>query len=257
MKFVPKLSTEEKQCYIQEVVIANFMPLVEQPILSYLCDDSFKIIVCTNLTASTLGYGHWQDAVGVGYQNFLERAEQIPGIELLRENQEEIEKYIEVIIKLQKKVFITGQIASFFDLLPYNGVFKSYLVTYIPVFHPNGEVVALQSFAHESKFFGFQEHFFQLVSAPLDKNYPQLLLTKREQEVMFLLANGLSQPDIAKTLQISRSTVAGIISNQLSEKFSIPGSNTNLLTKIAIECGYFQRIPESLYRPFVVSLLPD
>ncbi len=253
-----KLTATERQDYINNVLVPWFKPLIEQPVYSCIYNDNLEVVICTQKSAQGLGLSKWEEVVGLGYKRSSELARKICGAKYTDENQQEIIKYSQVILDLQAKVFQERQVVTFFDLLPYNSTFQSHIVIYTPIFHPNGEVVALQSFSHESKFFGFQEHFFKMASEPLAKEYPlHKDLSRREQEIMFLLANGLSQEHIAKTLGLSRSTIASIIANQLSEKFNIPGANTQLLSKIAIEAGYFQYIPESLYRPFVVSLLPE
>lgn len=250
------LTSIEKQNYLEQVLLPVFMPTIEQEIFSCIFNENHEIVICTNQSARSLGLNNWQQAIGISYTNTPALLRKICGEKYSEENEKEILKYTKVILKIQQSIFEKKRVASFFDLLPYNGTFKSYLVTYMPLFHTNGEVIAIQSVAHESKFFGFQEHFFQLASEPLSKKYLSTKnLSRRELEIMFLLANGLSQEQIAKTLQVSRSTIATIIANQLSEKFNIPGANTQLLSKIAIEDGYFQYIPESLYRPFVVSLV--
>ena len=252
------LTSEDKQTYLQEVVIPNFKPFINQPVFSAIYNDKCEIVICTNYSAKAIGFDKWQDLVGVSYRDAPVLAERVFGSKYTTEHREEIFRYINTILDIQQSVFIKKRIVSFFDLLPYNGTFRSTLVTYTPIFHLSGEVVALQTFSHISKFFGFQEHFFQLTSSPLNKKYPSRTdLTRREHEIMFLLANGLGQDQIAKTLELSRSTIASVIASQLGPKFNIAGANTNLLTKIAIDLGYFQHIPESLYRPFVVSLVPE
>ncbi|AUR50970.1 response regulator transcription factor [Aquella oligotrophica] len=255
-----KLTFNEEQAYLNQNIIPNFTPLINEHIFSAIYNSNHEVVICTNKTAESVGCNNWQEVVGAGYKdtNNEELIIKVFGDTYYKEHQDEIQRYAKAIFGIQQSVFLNKQVISFFDLLPYNGQFKSYLVTYFPIIHPCGEVIAIQSFAHESKFFGFQEHFYHLASDPLNKNYPAKKdLTRREIEVMFLLANGLTQEQIAKTLNLSRSTIANIIGNQLSEKFNIHGANTALLTKIAIECGYFESIPESLYRPFVVSLHPN
>lgn len=255
-----KLTPAEKRDYLEQVVIPGFLPLVDKPLYSFICDDEYKLVICTNMNAHSLDYENWQEMIGLSYKDPSEHLiKKVFKDKYDSSYREEIDKYIQTILEAQEFVLTTGQISSMFDLLPYNGTFKSYLVLYTPIFHPNGEVVALQSFSHESKFFGFKEHFFQTneiakITAP---SHIQVNLTKREEEVIFLLANGLTQEQISRVLNLSRSTIANLIANQLSEKFNIAGANTHLLTKIAVESGLFQQIPESLYRPFVVSLRPD
>lgn len=256
---MPKLTLEEKTRYLQEVIIPGFLPLVEKGIHSSIYDCKCKVVISTNISAHSMGYEKWQEMVGLGYNdNNQELIQRVFKDKYTEEYREDIDRYCDMIFKCQLAAIEKQQVVSMFDLLPYNGTFKSYLVLHTPIFHPNGEVVALQSFSHESKFFGFKEHFFQPAEVRLEKSYSlQNNLTKREEEVIFLLANGLTQEQISRTLQLSRSTIANLIANQLSEKFNISGANTHLLAKIAIDSGLFQQIPESLYRPFVVSLLPD
>ncbi len=71
---------------------------------------------------------------------------------------------------------------------------------------------------------------------------------------MFLLANGLVQEQIAQILKIHRSTVASIISNQLCIKFGVCGTNTKILSQIAIDYGYHLHLPESLCSPAIIIL---
>lgn len=242
-----------KQDYLTQVVIPNFKCLINEQIYSSIFNDKYELVICTARSANSIGYSRWEEAVGISYaSNNLELAKRIFG-----ENYDHstIEKYLNDILCAQKRVFTDHIVTSYFDLLPYSGTFKSFLVTYIPVFHPSGEVVAIQSFAIESKFFGFQEHFYRLAMTPLEKDYKhKKSLTKREHEILFLLSNGLNHKQIANTLELSRSTVSNIIATQLSPKFDIAGSSTTLLCQIAIEHGYWHDIPRSLYRPFVVNL---
>ena len=160
-----------------------------------------------------------------------------------------------MIYEIQKLVFMNKTILSFIDLLPYKGHFQSYLVTYVPIFHPTGEVIAIQSYATRSRFFSHQEYLNLLVEDKLEQTNPNLeKLTSRENEIMFLLANGLSQDLIAQTLKVSRSTIANIIANQLCAKFGIPGSNTKLLAQKALKYEFHQTVPASLYRPYIILL---
>lgn len=245
--------------FLDEYITNNFIQLLDLPMYSCLYDQSFKLVICTNQSAKSLGYMSWENAVGISYEDdschVLARA--IFGSSYSDEHKDSINKYAAMILDFQKDVFLNKRAISFFDLLPYNNQFNSYLVTYVPIIDKTGAVVAIQSHAIESKFFGFQEHFYTLYdSGDTKNNFPDKIeLTRREEEVMFLLANGLNQEQIAQTLQTSRSTIATIIATKLCVKFNIPGSNTGYLTKLAMERGYFQYIPSSLFKPFVVPMI--
>lgn len=245
--------------FLNEYINNNFIQLLDLPIYSCLYDQSFKLVICTNQSAKSLGYESWNNVVGISYQDdschMLARA--IFGLSYSEKHIDSINKYAAMILGFQKDVFLNKRVISFFDLLPYNNQFNTYLVTYVPIINKAGEVVAVQSHAIESKFFGFQEHFYTLYdSGDTRNNFPDKIdLTRREEEIMFLLANGLNQEQVAQTLQISRSTIATIIATKLCVKFNIPGSNTGYLTKLAMERGYFQYIPSSLFKPFVVPMI--
>jgi DNA-binding CsgD family transcriptional regulator len=79
-------------------------------------------------------------------------------------------------------------------------------------------------------------------------------LSRREEEVLFLLISGITQGQIAEILEIKRETVAAIIRNQLRVKFLLPLVNTKLLIETAIARGFPDSIPESLWRPSVIVL---
>lgn len=252
---------DKNNLFLKEYIANNFLQLIDLPIYSCLYDHNYELVICTNQSAKSLGFTSWKDAVGINYKNDSCQilANVIFGESYSNEHKNAITKYATIIFDIQQKVFASKKVIKFFDLLPYNNQFNSFLVTYIPIIDKSEQVVAIQSYAIESKFFGFQEHFYTLYdNVSSKKNFPDKIeLTKREQEIMFLLANGLNQDQIANTLQTSRSTVATIIATKLSVKFNIPGSNTNYLTKIAMEYGYFQNIPPSLFRPFVVPMIKD
>ena len=247
--------------FLNEYISSNFIQLLDLPIYSCLYDRSYKLVICTKHSAKSLGYESWENAVGISYEDdschVLAKA--VFGSSYTSEHEESINKYAGMILDFQKDVFQNKRAISFFDLLPYNNQFNTFLVTYVPIINKAGEVVAIQSHAIESKFFGFQEHFYTLYdSGDVKNNFSDKIeLTRREEEVLFLLANGLNQEQIAQTLQTSRSTIATIIATKLCVKFNIPGSNTGYLTKLAMERGYFQYIPSSLFKPFVVPMIKE
>lgn len=254
------LDNNTKERYIKEVVIPNFMVLVEQRVYSVIFDYKFEMVICTNLSAESIGRKNWQDVADITFRNYANRelAKSFFNEHYTPENAVFIHQYAKKIFSLQQEVFTHKRVVSFIDLLPYGGRFKSYLVTYIPVFHPSGEVVALQSFAVPSRFFSHQDFLLEMLDdKKSDFCYKLDELTTREQEIMFLLANGISQDQMAQILNTSRSTIANIIAKQLCVKFGIAGSNTKLLAKIALQCDYHQKIPHSLCRPYIIVLDED
>ncbi len=73
-------------------------------------------------------------------------------------------------------------------------------------------------------------------------------LTNREFEILYLLANGLSQYEIANKLKISRSTVLKTISDRIINKLGIYSNDSQEIIKRAIELGIHGKIPRSLVK---------
>ena len=142
---------------------------------------------------------------------------------------------------------------NYIDILPYNDTFISYLMTLIPIFHTCGKVIAIQSIATMYRFVNFREHLAERIGK-IESPPSEFNLSTREREIMFLLANGITQEQIAQTLHISRSTIATIIRNQLCLKFKIAGSNTKMLAELSVRYGYYKNIPNSLFYPAVITL---
>ena len=251
------ITDQEKKNYLQRFIDANFIQLVDEKIYCTIYDFNHQIVACTNQSAQSIGYNSWQDLVGITFSKFDDAilAKHFFKDAYNEKTQEIIHTHVKRIYQIQKFVLTKHKVVSFFDLLPYNNVFKSYLITYVPIYHKSNEVLGINSFAIEARFLNFQEYMNTSSTTIPEINHSIMeKLSIREQEIMFLLANGVTQEQIAQILGISRSTVATIIANQLCTKFGISGSSTQLLTKIAIKNGYYQNLPHSLWRPIVIIL---
>lgn len=256
------LTSDEKNRLLLDEIIPRFKPLLNSNIYSVIFDFNYKVIICTNLSAKSVGLNSWEDLVGFSFNDHDDAilAKQIFGEQYTEKSSDYIHQYARMIFEVQQLVMKDGKIACFLDLLPYNGILKSYIVTYIPIIDKCGEVIAIQSFATEAKFFSQQDYLNQIlfaedvnaVNAENISNLPEL--TAREREIVFLLANGFTQDQIAPVLKISRSTIASIVANQLSPKFGLFGSNTKLLAQKAIQHNLHKAVPSSLYRPYIVML---
>lgn len=253
------LSIAEKKLFLDNVTIPHFLPNVDQKIYTVVFDYNYEIVICGNCSAQSIGFDTWQEAVGLSFSDYnnVELAAKIFNLQYNDSSSAHIHEYAKKIFEVQKRVFVDKMVVSFLDLLPYDGKLLSYLVTYVPVFHPSGEVVAIQSFAARSRLFSHQEYLSRLCDVGNGNPSGELQeykLTIREHEIMFLLANGSSQEQISQILKVSRSTIANIIANQLCIKFGIFGSNTKLLTQKAFACNFHQVVPPSLYRPYIIIL---
>ncbi len=251
------LSEYEKREFTNNVLIPNFMHLVDQDIYSVLFDYELKIVVCTALSAQSIGLERWEDAQGLSFRNYANTdvAAKIFSGHYNEQLMESLHQYAKRIYEIQSLVFTSKNVISLIDLLPYGGKFTSYLVTYVPILHPSGEVVAIQSFAIQSRFFSHQDYLKVITDEKTHEKYLNSeKLTLREHEIMFLLANGINQEQCSQILKITRSTIGNIIANQLCPKFGITGSNTKLLAQVALQHEFHQLIPSTLYRPYIVVL---
>ena len=55
--------------FLNEYITNNFIQLLDLPIYSCLYDQSFKLVICTNQSAKSLGYMSWENAVGISYED--------------------------------------------------------------------------------------------------------------------------------------------------------------------------------------------
>lgn len=253
------LTDQEKQKFIDESVLPNFRHLIDSNIYSVIFDFNYKIVIGTNLSVISVGCNTLEEMQGWSFANYAneELAQQIFGEHYTPQSQEYIHQYAEKIFRVQQRVFNEKSVISFLDLLPYDGLLKFYIVMYVPVLHPSGEVVAIQSFATRTKLFSHQDYFNQLSynQQPIMETLPSL--TFREQEIMFLLAYGFTQEEMSQILKVHRSTIASIIATQLSVKFGLAGGNTKALSQKAVQHNYHKTIPSSLYRPHIIVLNED
>ena len=87
----------------------------------------------------------------------------------------------------------------------------------------------------------------------LDKSLSEKL-TSREFEIVYLLSNGLSQYEIAKKLQISRSTILKTLTEKIMPKFNLTIANSSKLICLAILAGFHSKIPKSLIAEQLIIL---
>ncbi len=247
------LTDAEKDQYISNVLVANFKPIIKSNVHASIFDYDLKLKVCTDMSAQSIGFSSWREVENISYMDYNNPTvmEKVFGTFYSEQNKPLLISHAQRIIQLQKYSLSTGAIIYFIDLLPYNNIFTSFMVTILPIYHDSGEIVALQLISVETKFFNFQD--FLSNDGIFTLKTSSVKLTEREDEVIFLLANNITQERIGQLLKISRSTVAGCI-NQLCLKFNIAGSNTKLLSELATKYGYHTSVPKSLWKPSIIIL---
>lgn len=243
--------------YLQNVVKPYFQTAISKSLYSAIVDFRYQTILCTDQSARSIGLLIGEDALGTGYKYYarIDLAHWYFGKWYNDKSAYVTHHYARKIFRIQQYVFKTGHPASFIDSLPYDRGIRSYLMTFIPVFNNAGNVVAIQSIALNYRLAGYHEYIQNILKrqkSPVD--ILQIKLSKREEEVLFLLICGITQEQIADILEVKRETVASIIRNQLRVKFSLPIANTKLVVETALSYGFPFSIPESLWRPSVIIL---
>ena len=254
---VAQFNPQEADKYIQEVVRPYFQTCAAAPMYAFIMDFRYETVMATNKTAYSVGLTHWDETIGTSYKYYsrLDLATWYFGKRYNHKTATAIHHYARKIFRIQQYVFKTGYPASFIDSLPYDKGIQSYLVTYIPVFNSSGIVIAIQSVAFDYRLAGYHEYIQNILEQKkVAVNISKIKLSKREDEVLFLLTCGITQEKIGEILDIKRDTVATIIKNQLCVKFSLPEVNTKLLVETALSYGFPFSIPESLWCPSVIIL---
>lgn len=257
------LDEQEYQQYLQQV-LEIYRPALRSSSYQVIFDRKHNIVFATDLSGQSVGFPDGKALCGVSFKRAsfdryyedeeLQKLFKDISIESTRQS---ILDYSNKLIYLQQLVLTHGKPVKFIDMLPYNNQLVAYLTTYCPLFHPSGEVIAIHSSSIKTYILRFQGHIQhpEITDAKnkfTDKTTTQF--TQRELEILFLLSNGASQEQIAQILGIARGTVSAIITNQLCPKFSIPGANTKLLIREAIDGGYYRQMPLSLWKPCLIVL---
>lgn len=252
------LEEQQYNRYLEENVLSWFSHLVDQDLYSVIINRNFEVEMGTTLSAKSVGFEKAEDLRKVSAKNCDDpiMLKHFFGNHYHENTKDLYSTYGRKLHRLQQTVFEQGKAVKLIDMLPYNQEFISYITSYFPIFHPNGEVVAIHSSSVKSYILRFQGH----IDKP-NLQYDSKLLwskfTQREQEILFLITNGATQEQISQILNISRSTVSMIIGNQICPKFNIPGANTKILLKEAINAGFYRHMPPSLWKPCIIVLNED
>lgn len=243
--------------YLQNIVKPYFQTAINKSLYSAIVDFRYQTLFCTNQSARSIGLLLGEDALATGYKYYArtDLGQWYFGKWYNDKSANVMHHYARKILRIQQYVFKTGHPASFIDSLPYDRGIRSYLMTFIPIFDEVENVVAIQSIALNYRLAGYHEYIQNILEQNKAQVYtPQIKLSKREEEVLFLLICGITQEQIADILEVKRETVASIIRNQLRVKFALPIASTKLVVETALSYGFPFSIPESLWRPSVIIL---
>ena len=254
-----KLTEQEGYDYINQYVLPAFQGMVTQDLLCTIYDWDGRVILGTTKSAQSIGLESWHDLRGYSYQTpNMEKAilfaknKGLPLAQVLNDCQ--------AIYELQQLVVKHKKPLKYLDLMPYNGEMLSYMVFLVPIFHPNGAVIAYQSITQEYMFYGIHDFLStiqgssSIKKAPASSALPSIKLAPRQREILFLISQGITQNIAAKILAIKRGSISKIISEQLCPKFAIDPPCTQILIKKAIALGFNKSIPNGLRRRHLIVL---
>ncbi|MBX9597160.1 MAG: hypothetical protein K2X04_01135 [Burkholderiales bacterium] len=257
------LATQEKYDYVHNVLINKFQ-LTQRSNCSALFDLDGNLLVVSEETRKQFGIENILSVLNKSFNLNNVTDENIATLTGFSDaiHIEAIRIACKKMIKLQQIVIHHKIPVNFISLIPRDNIFSSRLVSYVPVFHDSGELVALQTYSSNCNLFGINEYLTILQEKNLEpvtiKEYDlPIKLTTRQHEVLFLLVRGLSQRQAADVLEISRGNLAKITVESICPKFNIFDADTSELIDRAIKLAYHRYIPQSLCRPCIIILDND
>lgn len=247
--------------YLQQEYLPTFIPNVYRDFYAIVWSVDDKVIAVTQKFAQACGFAYWEDMLGLvlGAQSKL-------NFPLLKKFPADaiacLNEIFVAAAKLRAKVIHRRHPVVSIIIHPLSNLFDSALILHhFPIYHPNGEVIAVRTDVNRfDAIFSFKELLCCRNSADLEapsniihSNKLPLPLTNRQHEVVFLLAHGMTQNEVAKILKISRGSVARICT-ALSAKFALEQHSAITLVEAAREKNLHRYIPSSLCRLWVIEL---
>ena len=229
-----------------EQFITFFRGMVNKEILSIAYDLDGRVVIATNLQAKLCGYQDYRDLIGKTLFKLLPKT-----------------KFQKIVLKLdsiRQEIISTEKMISYVNFFPYQNNLAMLLCYHQPVFSATGEIIGSMMLAKQSSIFKHTLKINQLFrqsnkfNTNLDSIQIPQNLTKREEEILYLLTIGLDQKTIAKYLGVTRGTISKTIACKICSKFGMTGTSSLRLIEKTIQSGYFKHIPKSLLIPKVIVI---
>ena len=151
------LTGQEKNKYIQDVVLKYFNTLKTQPISSTLFSTDGMVLAITDQTLKQFGLKYFSDispdAMLIASSEFILKCTGLP-----QEYAIDVKEICHLILKLEQIAMQEKTIVSVNNFIPRHGKIRSSLIHCVPIFHPNGEVVAVQTISTEFRVFHVSEY---------------------------------------------------------------------------------------------------
>ena len=130
-----------------------------------------------------------------------------------------------------------------------------YQCSILPIIDLNNEVIGTLTTGRLLDNFNPYYHYIKGLNMDLSTETSKTLslLSPRELEIVYLLAHGMSQRDVASFLRISRGNVSRVLTENISKKWDIEPTTEAIIEK-ALYCGISTHIPKSLAKHQIVIL---
>lgn len=244
--------------YLQNIVLPYFETYRKSNIDICIFNLNGDLLNCSELAAKNVGLTRLE-IIGRNYKNI--DADTIKQVCYCRNKMdiELISQIFKLISELQQIVINEQRMINYIDFIPYKSYSMIEMVTLLPILEPTGQVIAIQSTSSRNYLFG---NAIDCINSypnttnklrPLRSKKPELNISPRQHEIIFLLSYGINQVDISNLLEVSRGTISKII-ERLCNRFEIEGINTSKLLEKTKNTKLHESLPESLIKPHIIIL---
>lgn len=154
-----------------------------------------------------------------------------------------------IINNIHLMVYKLNSLVNFIFFILYEQKFISLLINVVPVTDCNGAVKFIQFFFSQYDFWGYANMSEASLFNRTIKEVPYITLNEtkeslpvklsmRQQEIVFLLAQGLGMRHTAELLRMSYGSLVSALRNSIYIKFKIHDNNVDLLIAKLIKFGY-------------------
>ncbi len=232
------------QKFLEDIIVPLYWGIANQEnIIFNISDMNEQLILTSKKYAQSIGFDSIEEArnkrPGVDYPHYITQKEHF----------------------VLQKTFLEREKKSFdYVYKMNNGDNTLYLCTVEPILAPCETLVGKKEIARPMKLISCRDiietHFNNnktnaIFSSIIAK---PILLTEKEEIVLFMLIAGYSQLEIANYFNQSRSNIAKIIDEHLCVKFETPTFCTKDLIEKAIAMGYSMLIPDTFLSALNMNL---
>lgn len=250
------MSDEE---FLRDVVAKSYVGIGELGFVFAIYDLDGKIVMANKGYSRYYGFDNPADIFGLTLPDLARSL--VQKTSPLRTNGITDSIYHEMIDEwehLRQKVICTEEVISYINVMPF---IKGTLILqgyHIPIWNPHGKLIGTMTISASNNVFHdtalLRNRVLNKAGSSLKPKKISLPeLTALEYKIVLLLSLGFSQQDVAKLLHLVRGTVASIISERISPKLGLHGSNTKMVVDMLLDIGYFNHMPNDMIPPILIE----